>query len=461
MLCMGRSGYLCRVTTAPSLDPYAADDQPPSDLDTGTLRDRRVPWWRVAAWGAWDWGTQPFATVITTFVFSVYLTSNYFGAGDGPDKALSWAMGIAGLVIALLAPVLGQGSDRSGHRMRNLLLQTLALAAVSASLWLVKPDPSYLILGLVLLGVGNVVQEIANVNYYASIERVASPKNVGRVSGIGWGMGYMGGIAILVIIVALYSGGGFSADEIRNSMLICGAWTLLWTIPIFLSIRDNPVAHPAPSRGVIGAYKDLFASIKRIYRNSPHTVWFLLASALFRDGLAGVFTFGAILAAGTFGFETTEIMIFGIVANLAAGIATMLFGLLDDKIGPKRVILISLGVLVVLGLVVFALHDEGKMVFWVCGLLMTLFVGPAQSASRSFLARAIPEGKSGEIFGLYATTGRAVSFLSPLAFGAAMAIGGWFVDGSAQYFGILGIVVVLLLGLVVMIPVKEGGHSFE
>lgn len=436
------------------------------------------------AWGLWDWGTQPFATVITTFVFSVYLTSGkLFGTGpddETPSLQLGWAMAVAGLFIALLAPVLGQGSDRSGKRMFNLRWQTAALAVLSACLWFVSPEPQFLILGLVLLGVGNVIAEIANVNYYASLDQVATPSNVGRVSGIGWGMGYLGGIAILLLIVAL-RGADFTPDDVRFAMLVCGAWMALFCIPIFVAIRDRRPAPSdvAPGVGILGAYRELFASIRRIYRSSPHTIYFLLASALFRDGLAGVFTFGAVLAAGTFGFSFGQVIIFGIAANVTAGVATMLFGLLDDKLGPRRVILIALGSLVLLGGLIFVFHDGGAgvfsalglgiapfgktTVFWVLGLALTLFVGPAQSASRSFLARATPQGKAGEMFGLYATTGRAVSFLSPLAWSGSILLGRQVVgEGqSAQYFGILGIVVVLALGFIVMLFVKEGGHSFD
>ncbi|MEO7586439.1 MAG: MFS transporter [Arachnia sp.] len=409
----------------------------------------------------WDWGTQPFATVITTFVFSVYLTSPVFGNKDDTSVALSWSTAIAGLFIALLAPVLGQGSDRSGRRMLNLRWQTWLLAGISASLWFVAPEPSYLILGLVLLGVGNVVAEIANVNYYASIDQVATPTSVGRVSGLGWGLGYIGGIAILLLIVAI-RGIDFTADDVRFSMLMCGAWTLLFTIPIFIALRDTPRTEAVPKQSVRDAYRSLFSSLKRIHRNSPNTTGFLIASALFRDGLAGVFVFGGVLAQGTFGFTFGEVIIFGIVANLAAGLSTMLFGLLDDRVGPKKVILISLIALIVLGFAIFFLHDGGKTVFWIFGLGMTLFVGPAQSASRSFLARAIPAGKSGEVFGLYATTGRVVSFLAPLAFGLAIVIGKRATGGGeAQYFGILGIVLVLVVGLIAMVPVKEKGHSFD
>lgn len=255
--------------------------------------------------------------------------------------------------------------------------------------------------------------------------------------------------------VGLFGVTGDEAMDIRVSMVVCGIWIALFTIPAFLVLRDRP-REQAPKVGVIASYKLVWASIRGLWDVSRHTVYFLMASALFRDGLAGVFAFGAILAAGTFGLTPGEVIIFGAAANVVAGVATMIFGLLDDRIGPKRVILICLGALVVLGLLIFILHDGGKSVFWVLGLLLTVFVGPAQAASRSFLARLIPQGKSGEIFGLYATTGRVVSFLSPAAFGVFIWVGAAVTgQDNTQYWGILGIVLILAAGFAVMIPVKE------
>ena len=252
------------------------------------------------------------------------------------------------------------------------------------------------------------------------------------------------------------------ASDIRVSMLVCGVWIALFTIPAFLVLRDRP--RPlAPRVGIADSYRLVWRSIRALWSSSRHTVYFLMASALFRDGLAGVFAFGAILAAGTFGLSAGEVIIFGAAANIVAGLATIAFGMLDDRIGPKRVILICLASLVVLGLLVFVFHDGGKTVFWVLGLLLTVFVGPAQAASRSFLARLIPQGKSGEIFGLYATTGRVVSFLSPLAFGAFIAVGALVTgEDNTQYWGILGIVLILAAGFAVMLPVKEHGeHTMQ
>ena len=440
---------MTHVTSVPPLEP-------PLPASTA-LSSTKAPASKVISWALWDWGTQPFATVITTFVFSVYLTSEAFGPKDEVTMKLAWATGLAGLFIALLAPVLGQGADRTGKRMFHLRWQTWVLAAICAAMYFVAPQPQYFLLGAVLLGAGNVISEIANVNYYAAIDQVSTPKNVGRVSGLGWGLGYLGGIAILLVIIAV-RGSEFAADDVRVAMLFCGAWTLLFTIPIFIFLKDRRPDRVAPSIGIVGSYKELFRSIKWLARTAPNTLFFYIAAALFRDGLAGVFTFGGVLAAGTFGFEFSEVVIFGVAANVVAGVATMVFGLIDDKIGPKTVILFSLAALVVSGLGVFIFHDGGKPVFWALGLTMCLFVGPAQSASRSFLARLIPEGHSGEMFGLYATTGRAVSFLAPMMFGLAIGLGTLVTkadEESAQHWGILGVVAVLLLGFIFALFVKD------
>lgn len=439
-----------------------ASPTPPATPDTALRAAPDGGRGRIVGWAMWDWGSQPFNTVITTFVFSVYLTSESFGSTNTTSTALAISTALSGLLVALLAPVLGQNSDRSGRTVRNLRLQTWLLAALSASLFLVAPDPSYLVLGLVLLGAGSIVSEIAGVNYNASIEQVASPKNIGRVSGFGWGLGYLGGIIVLLVLyflfiqpeTGLFGITGDGAMDIRVSMLVCGLWTLLFTIPTFLVLKDSP-RERAPRVGIVDSYKLVWASLRGLWRRSRHTVYFLGASALFRDGLAGVFAFGAVLAAGTFGMSAGDVIVFGAAANILAGLSTMLFGMLDDWLGPKQVIVISLVTLVVLGLGVFALHDGGTMVFWTLGLAMTAFVGPAQAASRSFLARVIPDGHSGEIFGLYATTGRVVSFLSPAAFALFIWLGSVITgENNTQYWGILGIALVLGAGLAVLIPVK-------
>lgn len=433
--------------------------------------NRPSPRRKVWAWAMWDWGTQPLNTVIITFVFSVYITGKAFGPENVTAQALALSTGIAGLIVALIAPVLGQRSDRTGRTVFNLRWQTWLIAALAAALFFVRPAPEYLWLGLGILGVASIIGELANVNYYSLIDEVSTKDNVGRVSGFGWGMGYLGGIVALLVLyfgfispdVGLFGVTSDDGMDIRASMIVCGVWILLFTLPTFLALKDKPRTAPVEKVGIVRSYGLLVDSIKKLWRSSPHTVFFLAASALFRDGLSGVFAFGAVLASLTFGFSPGDVIIFGAVANIVAGVSTILFGYVDDWIGPKKVILISLAALVALGLGVFFLHDRGQIVFWTLGMAMTAFVGPAQSASRSFLARLIPEGKAGEIFGLYATTGRAISFLSPAAFGLAVNLGAAITgEENTAYWGIMGIVLILLAGLLVLIPVKEpANHAVD
>jgi UMF1 family MFS transporter len=412
-----------------------------------------IPRTRVLAWGLWDWGGAAFNAVVTTFVFTVYLTGKSFGGEAFVSAQLGWTLGVAGILVALLAPITGQRSDVSGRRKFWLAVNTYIVVVVTALMFFVEPSPSYLWLGLLLLAVGTVFFEFASVNYNAMLTSVSTRATIGKVSGFGWSMGYFGGIVLLLIV---YFGliHPAPADDnglaVRLSMLIAAAWLGLFALPVLLTVPEYTA--PAASRrdkvSFFGSYVRLGHDIARLWRTSRHTVYFLIASAVFRDGLTGVFTFGGILAAGTFGFSAGEVIIFAIAANVTAGVSTVVIGRLDDRIGPKPVIVGALVGLVICGLAVFFLHDAGQAAFWVFGLALCLFVGPAQSASRSFLARVIPAGREGEVFGLYATTGKAATFLAPTAFAIFVTIGG------AQYWGILGIVLVLAVGLAVLIPVS-------
>lgn len=427
---------------------------------------------RVLAWSMWDWGSAAFNAVVTTFVFTVYLTNaELFGPDANAD--LGWALSIGGLLIAIVAPAIGQWTDRTGKRQTMLTASTLAVVVIMALLFFVKPGESYLWLGLILVAVGNVIFETGSVVYNAMVTDISTPKTVGRVSGFGWGLGYVGGIVLLLILYVGFISpdpGWFGVSHadganIRVSMLIASAWMLIASIPVIVTGRNTEPKN-SDVRGVIGAYRELFRSIARLWRTDRSVVWFLIASAIFRDGLAGVFTFGGVLAGAAFGFSAGDVLIFGIAANLVAGIATILFGWLDDKLGARMVIIVSLTLMTVSGFLVFLLHGGLSLgpiqlsatgVFWVFGLMLCIFVGPTQSAARSYLARIAPRGAEGEIFGLYATTGRAVSFLSPFMYStsitlAASAMG--VAKSQVAYFGILGIIAVLFAGLLAFLPVK-------
>ncbi|PVE78840.1 MFS transporter [Microbacterium testaceum] len=433
----------------------------------------------VLAWALWDWGSAAFNAVVTTFVFSTYLASQLFvdpaivtaAGGDDKNPALVRALAdnaslvgialmIAGIVVALVAPVLGQRSDGSGRRKLWLGVNTGLVVLAMAAMVFVEATPSYLVLGAALIAVGNVFFEFASVNYYAMLSQVSTRQNIGRVSGFGWGMGYVGGIVLLLLLLVLFiqsfgdpDAGGLLAVtkegglNIRLAVLASAVWFGVFAIPVLLRVPEIPAQRRRVRVGFFRSYAVLWGTLRSLWRDSRPVLLFLIASAVFRDGLTGVFTFGAIIAAQVFGFTSTQVLYFAVAANVVAGISTIFAGRLDDRFGPKRVIVASLIGLIVMGGVILVIGTSVPL-FWIAGLSLGLFVGPVQSASRSFLARMAPEGREGEIFGLYATTGRAVSFLAPGLF--ALFVG---LTGDTR-LGILGIVAILLAGLVLLLPVK-------
>jgi UMF1 family MFS transporter len=445
----------------PTPAQIAAADQNEAAQSALTKTNRR----RVLSWAFYDWAMQPFNTVILTFVFTaMYLVSDRFVdqaivAEQGLEAAqarLTSGLGlmttIAGIAIALVAPVLGQMADASGKRKTWLAVATTLQLAAMASLFFVAADPRFFWLGASLVAVGGVLNTIAETNYNAMLVGVAEPSRIGRVSGLGWGLGYTAGVANLLLIAAasfVFDLGAPDGMIFRWIAIGCVVWGLAFAWPIFKNVPEARQSGGREFPGFFAAYGQLFRTVRKLYHTSRSTFWFLISSAIYRDGLSGVFAFGAVIAAVAFGFGPMEVLIFGIAANLVAGLSTFAAGRLDDAIGPRRVIIGSLSVLLVSGILVVALHGFGPIVFWVLGLLLCCTVGPAQSASRSFLARQIPAGHEAEMFALYATTGKAASFMAPAMWTASIALTG------ATIWGTLGIMAVVLVGLLLFVFLRE------
>ena len=375
----------------------------------------------VLAWALWDWGSAAFNAVVTTFVFSTYLSSTLFvdpaivaAAGDDAnDPALVRALAsnasligtalmIAGIAVALLAPVIGQRSDGTGRRKLWLDVNTGVVVLAMAAMVFVDGTPTYLVLGATLLAVGNVFFEFASVNYYAMLSQVSTRENIGRVSGFGWGMGYVGGIVLLLVLLVLFIQGFGNPDaagllavskdgglNVRLAVLASAVWFAVFAIPVLVRVPEIPAQRRQVRVGFFQSYVVLWGTLRSLWRDSRPVLMFLIASAVFRDGLTGVFTFGAIIAAQVFGFSSTEVLYFAVAANVVAGISTMFAGRLDDRFGPKRVIVVSLIGLIVLGSAVLFIGTS-QPAFWVAGLGLGLFVGPVQSASRTYLSRGRP-----------------------------------------------------------------------
>ncbi|QRP61727.1 MFS transporter [Corynebacterium minutissimum] len=413
----------------------------------------------VAAWALWDWGSAAFNAVLVTFIFSVYLTDSVGQQIESqftPAQWLSWSMAVAGLVIFAVTPIMGQRSDRLGTRRRALGFWSLLTFLVMASLFFIRNDaPLYFWLGLLGLAVGSVTIQFAEVNYFAQLNQVATEDNVGRVSGLGWSAGYFGGIVLLLICYFGFVAGeggalGLSTEggwNIRLVALLAALWFGVSSIPVMLRVPEI-----APSGnttgGVAASYRELWRTLRSLWSEDRNAFAFLFASAIFRDGLSAVFSFGAVLGVSVYGLSPGDVLMFGVAANVAAALGAVVGGLIDDHVGPKAIILTCLAILTTMAGVMYV--AQGATAFWICGLILCLCVGPAQASARGFLARVAPPGREGEMFGLYATTGRAVSWLTPFLFGVFVSV-----IGQGDRGGVLAIGLVLLLGALVLIPVKD------
>lgn len=435
------------------------------------------------AWALWDWATQPFNTVLITFVWVPSFLTSYFFLSPNLQKQrflddgtlvncstaasttseyctglsalaqqLGWGIAIAGLIIALLAPLVGLRADALGHTKRNLAVFTGLLIVAQIAMGFVKPSAEMFGIGVVSVAVALVCVEVANVNYNSLIFRVSTRSSLGKVSGLGWGFGYLGGIiALVAVVVSINIGLLDGRNGFTFQLIAFGAavWTLIFSIPLFLWVDEPLVTHRTQRFGLFTGYREIVRTIGRLWRESRPTFWFLIASAMYRDGVVSMYTFGSVIAASVFGFSFTELVIFGVFLNVVAGVATILAGRFDDYYGPKTVILLSVGGLILACLLLLVGAPFGKPIIWGVGLLIALLAGPAQSASRSLLAHLAPQDHSGELFGLYATTGRAASWLGPSLWAASIAL-----FANQALYGAIGIMVTLVAGFGVLLLVK-------
>lgn len=415
---------------------------------------------RVLAWALWDCGATGLNAVVITFVFAVYLTGTVGADLPGDTTPASWlgrAMTIAGLAVALLAPVTGIWVDSPQRRRRVLAVTTGAAVVLTAAMSLIRDDHRYLLPGLVLLACTAACNELATVPYNAMLRQLSTPETSGRVSGLGLALGYAGSVVLLLLAyVGFIAGDGDTrgllgipvqdGQNVRAVMLLVAVWFALFALPLFIVVPRVRDTAPPDRVGFLGAYRKLWSEIRDEWERDRHVVYYLVASAVFRDGLAGVFAFGAVVGVNVYGISSANVLLFGISACVIAAIGAITGGLLDDRLGSKPVIVGSLISMIVVGLTLMAL--SGPVAFWACGLLLCLFIGPTLSAARNLMLRMSTEGKEGVAFGLYTTVGRAASFLAPWLFFVFIDIFG------TDRAGLGGIVVVLALGLAGMLAVR-------
>lgn len=426
---------------------------------------------RIWGWFFFDWASQPYNTLLITFIFAPYVTE-LLGDGTAAQSAWGFGVGAAAFVTAILAPVLGASADMNGTR-RNWMWVFSAMYVIGAmSVWLAAPGDFNLVLVLILFAIGIIGMEMGTIFTNAMLPQLGSQEEIGRISGSGFAFGYVGGLVTLVIMLFFFAEGaetgktflgldplfGLNPEEREGTRFVgpfSALWYIVFMVPFFLWVRETPT--PRQVKGSLGAaLGSLWANLKDLPRR-PSLFAFLGSSMFYRDGLNGMYAFGGIYASGVLGWSITKIGIFGILAIVASAFFAWVGGYADKRFGPKPVIAVCVCVLCfVAGSMVFitptslygvevgaesALPD---IAFYILGSMIGAAGGVLQAASRTMMVRQADPERMTEGFGLYALAGKSTSFIAPLSIGWVTLASG------SQQVGIVPLFVLFVAGLILL-----------
>lgn len=409
---------------------------------------------QLFSWALYDWANSAFFAVIQTFVFAAYFAKSV--ALDPVTGSAIWGytIGIAGLVIAVAGPFLGAVADQYGRRKPWLTGFVLTAVLATGALWFVKPDSSYVTLAVILVFLGTIGTECSIIFYNSFLPDIAPKEKTGLWSGRAAGLGYAGGLVCLLLLFFLLINNpdpplGLDkalSEPIRAAFVITALWYLIFSLPLIFITPDTTHSGRSLSQAVKKGWDQLVKSFKDIKKYRSIAL-FLVARLLFIDGLATLFAFGGIYAASVFNLSTTEVLWFGIGLNLTAGIGAAAFARIDDRIGSRKAMLITLGGLIVTTAILLLI--TAVLWFWVFGLILGLFVGPLYATSRSYMAHIAPEKLQTEMFGLMSLSGKATAFAGPL-------LVGWltYLSGS-QRIGMSVILALFIAGFAVLLSVPD------
>ncbi|MEM6636902.1 MAG: MFS transporter [Pseudomonadota bacterium] len=429
---------------------------------------------RIWGWYFFDWASQPYNTLLLTFVFAPYL-NDLLGDGTRAQSVWGFGVGAAGIVIALTAPILGAIADTGGARMRFIWVFSIFYILGAAGLWWSEPGNYSLWWIMICFALGLIGMEFATIFTNAMLPDLGPPERIGRISGNGWAFGYLGGLFGLVIMLGFFAEGetgrtffGISPilgldPDMREGTRSVGPFTALWyglfMVPFFLFMRDPRPKAVAP--GAVGrALADLRETMRRL-PSSPSLFAYLGSSMFYRDALNGMYAFGGIYAAGVLGWTVVEVGTFGILAIVTGAVFSWLGGRADSAYGPKPVIVCSVLILTVVAIGVVFVSREAvfgisvaagsaipDVAFYALGAVIGAAGGVLQAASRSMMVvQANPERMT-EAFGLYALAGKATSFVAPLSIAVATEVSG------SQQLGIAPLIVLFAIGLILLFWVK-------
>ena len=417
-------------------------------------KDRAAPphtktWLAQFSWALFDWAYSPFAVLIITFVFPAYFAGAIVGDRVSGQAIWGYAIGASGLVVALLSVPMGAVADAGGERKPWVLGFAVGSMVATALLWFAVPGRASMALALSCVAVANVGVTLSGMFTNAMLPDIVAKERIGRLSGWAWGLGYIGGLAALGVALfafvqperppfALDRG---QAEHIRIIGPLVAAWFALFAWPLFVFTPDRPRRPLAVDAALRAGMHNLKRTLQELGTNRDLRL-FLLANMLYADGLATLFAFGGIYVAGTFGMSLSEVIVFGVVLNVAAGVGAFAFGWIDDWLGSLRTIAVALIGLIVA--CVAAVSVESRSWLWFTGCLIGIFVGPVQSSSRALMARLSPSDRQAEFFGLFALSGKATAFAGPIVVAIVTEATG------SQRTGLAMIIFFLVAGLVLL-----------
>ena len=439
-----------------------------------------VPKRGIYGWMMFDWAAQPFFTVVTTFIFGPYFVSRLSSDPVQAQAVWAYSAAAAGLVIAILSPVLGSIADQTGPRKTWIAFFASIKILCLCLLWYAAPGSSLFIPAL-LFTIASIAAEFSIVFNDSMMPRLVSKEQVGRVSNIAWGLGYLGGMIVLIFIVGFLSAspetgktllGGAplfgldpaQAEADRLSGPIAGVWYLLFILPMFFFTPDATKGMPF-KKAVTEGISELKETLGEV-RQKPGIFKFLVSRMIYQDGVNGLLLLGGTFAATMFGWVTMEIGVYGIILNVVAIIGCLVASKLDQVFGSKRIVLFSIILLILatvgivstgpgytlFGALQLPLDDSGGLfgtaaekAYILYGLLIGVAFGPVQASSRSYMARSVTAEEAGRYFGIYALSGRATSFLAPFTVATVTALA-----GSAR-LGMAMLIVFFVLGLVILL----------
>ncbi|MBP1851872.1 MFS transporter [Rhizobium halophytocola] len=435
----------------------------------------------IVGWMFFDWAAQPFFTVVTTFIFGPYFVSRMTDDPVSAQATWSNAATIAGIIIAILSPVLGSIADQSGNRKPWIGFFAVIKIVSLCALWTAAPG-SPVLYPVIFFILASIAAEFSIVFNDSMMPRLVSPQNVGQVSNTAWGLGYLGGMIVLIAVVLFIAGspqtgktllGGTpllgldpaTGEDARITGPISAVWYLIFILPMFVFTPDAPRGMPLKA-AISGGLRELRFTLGEL-KHKPGLTRFLVGRMIYQDGVNGLLILGGVFAAAMFGWSTMEIGIYGIILNVVAILGCIIAGRVDTRIGSKGTILVSLSMLLVatlgiistgpgftlFGLLSFDMVTAGgglfstpaEKAYILFGILVGLAFGPVQASSRSYLARSIHKDEAGRYFGIYALSGRATSFMATLSFSTLT-----YLSGSAR-LGMASMLLFLGVGLAILV----------